>query len=303
MYCSRCGAANPDGAKFCRACGARMLEPDTLLRPESVPAASRPPAQGGDEAPSGGSRTKAKVKACVALAIIVALVGVAFICSDLMERQGAAGESGSTVGAGSSGGWAAPSYLDPTVYDGTVGQIVSRLEADSFYDPGVYTDDSRVEIRLRALPTDGAFPGVSDYVYVSIYVGLPDGWASMTNEEILAASSSSTPSTVHIYAGSDLSEDDLAPMARTVVNGLGLGEPDFCQATSEELLYGVGAEFGLAVDPSEDVMDDGTTMVSVTGRSDRLFSTVAELGIWTVHCRAGRASASGLIQVDYMPVY
>lgn len=99
MFCPKCGAQNPDGAKFCKGCGAPLGG-----RPAAAPYAGAPtpgaaptpgmpaaaPVSGAAPTPAMGPRLKARVPAIVAVVAIAAVlvVGLATSWFGLAENDG-----------------------------------------------------------------------------------------------------------------------------------------------------------------------------------------------------------------------
>lgn len=96
MFCSKCGANNPDGAAFCSTCGARLAgeaQPVSQPTPQQAPIPQPAPQPYNNFTPQKKSNTGLIVAIAVAVVVVIGIVAALFILKPW--------DSGSSGGGGS----------------------------------------------------------------------------------------------------------------------------------------------------------------------------------------------------------
>ena len=333
MYCSQCGAANPDGAKFCRACGARILVSDTPSQPEPTPvpassvAASRSAANGRstfkDASPSDVSplsastseesahgRSRAGLAIGILTALVIALAAIGMFSMDGGGSGNASDDNSRGEAAGEKYGplddWAPADYMDPAFYDRSFSQIISALDNDGFtsYTASV-TEEGFYSVQFRKESSDErSFPyaPVGGNIFVQVDIYPPKGFDAASIESLEDIPESSTLQGVDIAIYANLGEEDLVTTGKALCDGLGV-VPSIIHASSESLLVELSEKLHVSFDSSEDLRSDADgANVWIGAISEQLFPNSTGTGGWSVTCTANGEESLGTIRLHYIPM-
>lgn len=256
MYCSKCGASNPDGAKFCVKCAAPMA---FVRQPSPAPAPKK--------------RSKAPFIIGV-IAILFALLIGGGVC------LASSGILGTRLNLPASVTWTSAPYMHLSFYDRPAGEIVADLKDESFSIEISFSDGGSTANMTLIGSSAGNISSRADSehaIYITIAFELPDGTELTQIESADDIPATAELSTVGISYNVDLSEEELVAASREVVEGLGLVNPESISTTDEELYNQMVAEYG---EPSltggfEDIPDyPSTVAISFPTEDPERFCTV-----------------------------
>ena len=281
MFCTKCGAPNPDGAKFCVKCAAPMasVQPRAGQQPAPQPA------------PAPKRRSKAPlVVGVVALVALLAAGGFYLVSS---------GTLGSLLGSPASSAFASVPYMDPSFYDRPASEVIAALEGESFEVDEIWLSDEGefVYVNMTSPSTGDIFPRASseEPTRVNIAYRLPDGFRPAQIESVDDIPATAEISSASIEYSADLLAEELVPASREVVEWLGPEESvEYLSASNDELYDQLVAEYGEPA-VSSDIADVDFSYV-IIGLALEDYEVTCLVSLFE---NAAGYSGSGLVGVSY----